>query len=162
MKTAPHDPAPISKLVLKSFESKGIPFVPDCLATGDVPQACGHASRTIYKGIRTTAADYIAGDRNVEHLTIKTNSYINKVSFVGSGACLEANSVEIQTKDGGKEIIMARKEIILTAGAYGSPAILLRSGIGPSVELQKHGIKQMLESPGVGQNLMDHLVSRMQ
>jgi choline dehydrogenase-like flavoprotein len=55
-------------------------------------------------------------------------------------------------------VFKARKEVILTAGAYGSPAILFRSGIGPSQELEEIGVNTVLDLPGVGKNLMDHLV----
>ncbi len=53
--------------------------------------------------------------------------------------------------------LRARREVILTAGAFGSPAILLRSGIGPEDELRAHGIAPVQVLPGVGQNLQDHL-----
>ena len=49
------------------------------------------------------------------------------------------------------------KEVILSAGAIGSPQILLLSGIGPREQLQKHGIPLLFDLPGVGQNLQDHL-----
>ncbi|MCF8147822.1 MAG: choline dehydrogenase [Sulfuritalea sp.] len=51
----------------------------------------------------------------------------------------------------------ARQEVILSAGSIMSPAILKRSGIGPQQELRDHGIEVLQHSPGVGENLMDHL-----
>jgi choline dehydrogenase-like flavoprotein len=52
--------------------------------------------------------------------------------------------------------ISARREVILSAGAVGSPMILLRSGIGPSSEIVKHGLQVRHELPGVGRNFHDH------
>ena len=56
-----------------------------------------------------------------------------------------------------KETFVARKEIILCAGALNSPQILLRSGVGPADEIQPHGIEMVHALPGVGQNLQDHI-----
>lgn len=53
--------------------------------------------------------------------------------------------------------IMARREVILSAGAFGSPQLLMLSGIGPESELRQHGIPVQHALPGVGQNLQDHL-----
>ncbi|KAJ5595497.1 GMC oxidoreductase [Penicillium hispanicum] len=53
--------------------------------------------------------------------------------------------------------IAASKEVILSAGSYHSPKILLLSGIGPVAELEKHGITQLVDSPEVGRNFLDHL-----
>ena len=59
----------------------------------------------------------------------------------------------------GKELkeVHARREVILSAGAFGSPQLLLLSGIGPAKELQAHGIPVLHELPGVGENLQDHI-----
>jgi choline dehydrogenase-like flavoprotein len=55
------------------------------------------------------------------------------------------------------EMVSARREIILSAGAFGSPQLLLLSGVGPAEELARHGIPPVVELPGVGSNLQDHL-----
>lgn len=57
----------------------------------------------------------------------------------------------------GGRVIKAGKEVILSAGAFGSPQLLLLSGVGPRDELAAHGITVQHELPGVGQNLQDHL-----
>jgi choline dehydrogenase-like flavoprotein len=56
-----------------------------------------------------------------------------------------------------EERVTARREVILSAGAFGSPQLLLLSGIGPAAELSRHGIPIVHELPGVGANLQDHL-----
>ena len=58
---------------------------------------------------------------------------------------------------GRNQLLKARREVILSLGAFGSPHLLLHSGIGPEKELRAHGIAPVLDLPGVGQNLQDHL-----
>src|SRR5690606_7795343 len=58
-------------------------------------------------------------------------------------------------------LITARREVILAAGAIGSPQLLQLSGIGPGALLQQHGISVVHELPGVGENLQDHLQLRL-
>ena len=57
---------------------------------------------------------------------------------------------------------MARREIILCAGAFNSPLILMHSGIGPAAELREHGVEVVHDLPGVGENLMDHPLTSLQ
>jgi choline dehydrogenase-like flavoprotein len=75
---------------------------------------------------------------------------------------LTAKAVEY-TRDGGatKLTVKVNKEVILAAGAIGSPAVLLYSGVGPKDVLSAAGVALVSELPGVGQHLQDHLVSRM-
>ncbi|KAG7204867.1 hypothetical protein KM043_005267 [Ampulex compressa] len=60
-------------------------------------------------------------------------------------------------RDGKREVVYARKEVILSAGAINTPQLLMLSGVGPSQHLQKLGIPVLVNSPGVGQNLQDHI-----
>jgi choline dehydrogenase len=72
-----------------------------------------------------------------------------------------AVGVDIVVKDQGEGVARARKEVILAAGAIGSPQILQLSGIGPAALLRQHGIAVRHDLPGVGGNLHDHLQIRM-
>lgn len=157
--TAPHDPAPISNLVMKSFQSKGLPYIPDMFSSGDSPHGCGHVVRTIYQGVRSSAADYITKNNARGNVDIMTNSYVDKVILENVSNAIRAVGVDLQDSNGEKHSVKARKEVIVTAGAYGSPTILLRSGIGDRHEVENYGIKSRVDLPGVGKNLMDHLVS---
>ncbi|KAI1409261.1 choline dehydrogenase [Hypoxylon sp. FL1857] len=77
-----------------------------------------------------------------------TNTTVQRVTFT------ETTATGVELADGRK--VTARKEVILCAGAYRTPQVLLLSGIGPSATLTEHGIPVVRESPLVGQNLHDH------
>src|SRR5690606_11799759 len=66
-----------------------------------------------------------------------------------------ATGIEIQSP-GGPRVLRANREVILCAGAFHSPHLLLHSGIGDSAELEQAGITPLHHSPGVGRNLADH------
>ncbi|OOQ87789.1 putative GMC oxidoreductase [Penicillium brasilianum] len=153
--TEPHDLAPISNLLLDSFVSEGMPLNHDMFSTGDVPHGCGHVPRTVYNGIRTTGADFVTNKNSRGNITIQTDTTVDRVIFTEK---LRASGVATKTVDGKSKIYHARKEIIISGGAYCSPAILLRSGIGPKKDLAKHDIPCTVDAPGVGKNLMDHLI----
>ncbi|KAG9238522.1 hypothetical protein BJ875DRAFT_532301 [Amylocarpus encephaloides] len=152
----PHDLAPISNMILESMESKGLAFQPDMFTTGDNPHGCGHVLRTHYKGTRTTSADYFINQGS--NLAIMTETTVDKVIFEDEGENMRAAAVKVVAKDGSSQELKARKEIIISGGAYCSPTILMRSGIGPISELESHGIECKVDVPGVGKNLIDHLI----
>jgi choline dehydrogenase-like flavoprotein len=145
--------------MLESMQDKGLPLDHDMFTTGETPHGCGHALRTVYKGLRTTGADFITKGYHRENITIMTSTTVDKVLIErGSDGSLKATGVAVVNSDGSKSEIHANKEVVVSGGAYCSPAILLRSGLGPAAELQKHGIEVLRDLPGVGKNLMDHLV----
>ncbi|KAJ5614685.1 hypothetical protein N7528_008339 [Penicillium herquei] len=156
--TEPHDLAPISQLLLESLESQGMPLNHDMFSTGDVPHGCGHVPRTVHEGIRTTSADFVTNKNHRGNVTIITDTTVDKILFTKQGNQTHASGVLTKAKDGTSKTFFARKEIVISGGAYCSPAILLRSGIGPEAELAKHQIPVIVNSPGVGRNLMDHLI----
>jgi choline dehydrogenase-like flavoprotein len=158
--TVPHDPAPISSRVLESFQSKGLPLNPDMFTTGKIAQGCGHAVRTIYRGVRTTSFDYIGEDQKYPNIDVLTGQYVDKILLEQGDTGLDAMGVQTQDASGRNLRFGAKKEVVVTSGAYGSPPVLLRSGIGPKDELEKLGITTKLDLPGVGKNLMDHLVGQ--
>lgn len=137
-----------------------MPLNHDMFSTGDVAQGCGHAPRTVYEGIRTTGADFVTNKNHRNNITIQTDTTVDKVIFNKQGGQPRATGVVTKGTDGSFKTFFARKEIIISGGAYCSPAVLLRSGIGSRKELEKHQIECIVDSPGVGKNLMDHLVSR--
>jgi choline dehydrogenase-like flavoprotein len=86
------------------------------------------------------------------NLEVITKAHATAVLFDGRRA------TGIRLRRGGAESeIRARREVILSAGAFGSPHLLLLSGVGPAVELARHGVPVRHVLPGVGRNLQDHL-----
>ncbi|KAA8647797.1 hypothetical protein EYZ11_004726 [Aspergillus tanneri] len=156
--TEPHDLAPISKLIMDSFVSQGLPLHHDMFSTGDIPHGCGHAPRTVYKGIRSTAADFITKEYHRANVSIQTNMTIDRVILEKGPENTRATGVVGILADGSSKSFYATKEVIVSGGAYCSPAILMRSGIGAFQELQEAGISCVIDLPGVGKNLMDHVI----
>lgn len=111
-----------------------------------------------HNGLRSIGADFITDANKKDNIDIICETTVDKVNFDTSGSEPRAVSVTLVDKSGDTRTVKARKEIILSGGAYCTPAILLRSGVGPRTELDKHGIQCVVESPGVGQNLLDHLI----
>ena len=151
--------APISNLLLESMEDQGLPLHHDMFTNGEVAHGCGHALRTHHKGIRTTGADFITNDHHRSNIEILCETTVDEINFDTSSSTPRATSVTLLDKDGSSRLVKARKEIIVSGGAYCSPAILMRSGIGAKDELARHNISLLIDAPGVGKNLMDHLIT---
>src|SRR6185436_7798345 len=88
------------------------------------------------------------------NLTVKTQALITRL-------VIEKGRVKgVALIENGREIVIhAERDVILTAGAIGSPKLLMLSGIGPAAHLESHGITVNNDLPGVGQNLQDHMAS---
>ncbi|MEM6371573.1 MAG: FAD-dependent oxidoreductase [Pseudomonadota bacterium] len=106
------------------------------------------------KGERCSAAAAYLDDGVTAraNLTILTRAQAQKVEM------MDGRAVGVRIRHRGKiRLVQAAREVILSGGAFGSPHLLLLSGIGPRDELAAHGIPITCEVPGVGQNLQDHL-----
>ena len=138
----------------KAFlESAKVLGYPDCPDAND-PAGWGAGPHPMNKLGRlriSTAVGYLAPARIRPNLTIRPNSTVRRL-IVKGGAC---SGVEIETTDGSVEQIHARLTV-LSAGAVMSPAILMRSGLGPAEQIMAHGIDLEQDIPGVGENLSDH------
>ena len=121
---------------------------------GAEQEGVGYYQTTQKDGKRCSAAKaYLVPALERENLTLMTDTNVNKILFENK----KAVGVECIDKDGKVIIVNANKEVILSSGAFGSPQILLRSGIGPLGEIVKHDIEHIHELPGVGKNLQDHI-----
>ena len=108
----------------------------------------GPSPRTVSGGMRmSTAITYLASARGRPNLTIQADTTVASVE------CKGTRTAGIRLLDG---TIIEADRVVLAAGAYASPAILTRSGIGPVEELQRLNIRPVLDLPGVGANLSDH------
>ena len=104
-------------------------------------------------GKRASAAvAYLDPVRERANLSIETGAEATRILFEGTRAV----GVEY-VQNGHTQRADAAREIIVSAGAFLSPKLLMLSGIGPASHLQEHGIEVMVNLPGVGQNLQDHL-----
>ncbi|MGB7286216.1 MAG: choline dehydrogenase [Salaquimonas sp.] len=139
---------------VKAAQEAGYPYNADY--NGEVQDGVGYFQLTAKDGLRCSAAKaYLKPARSRQNLTILTNILTHKILFDGN----KAIGIE-GSKSRNNIAIKARKEVILAAGAIGSPQILMLSGIGPGHHLQDLGIEVRGEKPGVGRNLQDHLQAR--
>ncbi|CAF1364630.1 unnamed protein product [Adineta ricciae] len=159
--TSPHRLAPISEKTLESFIDYGFQYKPDMFVQGEY-EGVGHAIRSVYNGVRSTSADFVHNCK-LENLTVKTGVFVDRIIVNNNGKSNAENreyrAVGVEAHDdvnGQPMIIKARKEIILSAGAYNSPMILMHSGIGPKEHLIEMNIDCKIDLPGVGENLIDH------
>ena len=90
------------------------------------------------------------------NLTIITGAQATRVLLEGEGAGAIATGVEYRIASGEVVAVHAAKEVIVSAGAIGSPQLLLLSGIGPRQELEAVGIACLVDAPDVGKHLQDH------
>jgi len=101
--------------------------------------------------------------RPVQHranLTVLTGAHVNRVLTQTRDGRPRATGVELRLREG-VQAVPAHREVVLAAGAIGSPQILQLSGIGPAGLLRERGIELMHDLPGVGENLHDHLQIRI-
>ena len=144
-------PSEMLEKYLQACESIGIPRNKDI---NGVEQLGAMATQvTQLNGERCSAAKaYLTPNLSRSNLTVVTKATTHKVLF------RDKQAIGVEYGLAGKRFqITCRKEVILSAGAFGSPQILLLSGVGPKEELDKHGIYQVHELAGVGENLQDHI-----
>ena len=113
------------------------------------------------RGIRlNTSKAFLKPAAQRPNLTIMTGCHVERLLLEQSDTGPVCRGVQF-TGAGKAYIASARRETLLAAGAIGSPHILQLSGIGEGGHLQRHGVQPLVELPGVGENLQDHLQLRM-
>jgi choline dehydrogenase len=153
-------PVPIRRVAEHQWHSLHVAFHSACVAAGfpqcpdlNAPGATGvgAAPKNRVDGVRmSTALTYLASSRGRPNLEIRANTLVDSVIVKGA----RARGVNVIV-DGKAEQVEAA-EVVLAAGAVASPAILLRSGIGPKADLRALGIPVVVDRPGVGATLLDH------
>ncbi|QLL15783.1 GMC family oxidoreductase [Pseudomonas chlororaphis] len=146
---------PILDAFRTAAEQSGIASVDDF--NGGDNEGCGYFQVNQKAGVRWNAAKaFLKPIRQRPNLTVLTGVEVDRVLLEnGRAAAVSARH------QGQPQTFKAHREIILSAGAIGSPSILQRSGIGPAALLQRLGIGVAHELPGVGGNLQDHLQLRL-
>lgn len=109
----------------------------------------------------SSEASFLQSARSPHNLFIYNNTLAQKIVFSGSqntaqGVVVSSVGVDVK-RSGPLYTLRAKREVIVSAGGFQSPQLLMVSGIGPRATLQRHGIRVLKDLPGVGQNMQDHV-----
>ena len=139
--------------IMEAAVQAGIPRNPDF--NGATQDGVGYYQMTVGKGRRWSAAvAYLWPARNRKNLVVVPNAHATRILMEGKRAV----GVEYRTPRG-LERARARGEVIVSGGVYGSPQLLLLSGVGPGAHLKDMGVAVVHDLPAVGANLHDHFNS---
>ena len=149
------EPHPLCEAFIAAAEQAGHPRNADFNGAGQ--EGAGYYQTTSRRGRRVSSAvAYLNPAKRRRNLTIATRAHVTRL-VIEQG---RVTGVE-WTRDGQPFRSTTRGEVILSAGAIGTPQILQLSGVGPGALLQAHGVPVIRDTPGVGENLQDHLQVRM-
>ena len=144
---------PLCEVLFQAAESLGMKRCPDFC--GPTHEGFTIRQSTVRGGEReSTARSYLVPARGRKNLTVITKAQVTRVLFEGRRAV----GVEF-VRGNTLQSVRARREVVLSAGTYGSSKLLMLSGVGDADELKRHGIPVVLSSPGVGRNLQEHVVA---
>lgn len=144
-------PRPIGRDFLEACAAVGIPRVADY--NGPEQDGASMFQVTQRNGGRWSSADaFLRPVLRRPNLDVRANVTVLGVELEAGRAV----GVRVRKRRGAGEIVRAEREVVLCAGAIGSPQLLLLSGIGPADDLRKVGVPVRHDLPGVGRNLQDH------
>jgi 4-pyridoxate dehydrogenase len=142
---------PIYDAWIEAANAAGLPVTDDY--NGRQQEGFGRGQYTIRNGYRSSASNaYLRPVRARRNLTVATRAEASRVLMQGT----RATGIEYRNGQGQTVAARADREVILCAGAFNTPPLLMRSGIGPASHLADIGIKTAIDLP-VGKNLQDHL-----
>jgi choline dehydrogenase len=142
---------PLYDAFLRACKEAGHAYTHDL--NGAQQEGFGPMPMTVAQGKRSsTSRSYLRPVKDRRNLQVLTQAQVQRIEMRGN----QAVCVEVMLK-GQIERLTAAKEILLCAGAINSPQLLMLSGIGPGAHLHALGLETLVDSPQVGQNLMDHL-----
>jgi choline dehydrogenase len=143
--------SPIQWAFIEAAAAAGYRRVADHNAPGAI--GVGPVPMNRVNGIRqSTALTYLAEAHRRPNLFLRSDCVVERVAFDG----VRVAGIKLATGE-----VIASRTVVLCGGAYGSPQILMRSGIGPADHLDELGIQVRVNSPGVGANLQDHPMVRL-
>jgi choline dehydrogenase len=146
---------PLSDAFIAAAAETGIPVNKDF--NGATQEGAGWFQTTTRGGKRaSTAVSYLRPARDRKNLHVETSAQAQRILFEGRRAV----GLEYR-KEGSLRTARARREILVSSGAYNSPQLLQLSGVGPAELLKKHGIDVVLDAAGVGHDLQDHMQVRV-
>jgi choline dehydrogenase-like flavoprotein len=144
-------PRPMNRRLIAASEAAGIPRIADY--NGPEQDGVSMFQVTQKNGKRFSAADaYLRPALGRPNLEVRTGVGVLGIELAGKRAV----GVRVRKGRRGEELLRAEREVVLCAGAIGSPQLLLLSGIGAPDELRAAGVDPQHELPGVGRNLQDH------
>jgi choline dehydrogenase-like flavoprotein len=147
----PEHVSDFSRWFVQSLQALGEPYNYDF--NGASQRGVGFYQFMNRKGRRCSAVyAYIAPLAGDPNLTVKLNSRVHLLDIENERVI----AVRYRDSRGREQRAIADREIILSAGALVTPQLLMLSGVGPADQLKAHGIKCLLDLPGVGENLIDH------
>jgi choline dehydrogenase-like flavoprotein len=146
---------PLFDAWIAAGEAAGFPTTPDY--NGARQEGFGRSQYTIRDGRRSSSARaYLRPARRRRNLAVVTGAQAMRVLLKGT----RATGVELRKRNGDIFTVAADREVILSAGTFNSPQLLMLSGIGPAEHLREHAIATTVDLP-VGRNLQDHLGAYM-
>jgi choline dehydrogenase len=144
---------PFAQALYQAAVEAGYPESDD--GNGTEGEGVSWLEQNVVDNRRQSAADaYLRPMLSRSNLTVVTNAFVLEPVMDGA-RCRGAR----YSKDGHTRVIYAEREVILCAGAIGSPKLLMLSGMGPAPQLRTHGIPIVADLPGVGENLHDHPIA---
>ena len=141
---------PLHAAFVEAGQQAGYPVTHDY--NGEQQEGFGPMEMTVYKGRRWSAANaYLKPALKRDNCDL-IRGLARKIVIE------DGRAVGVEVERGGKvQVIRAKEEVIVSASSLNSPKLLMLSGIGPAEHLAEHGIECLVDRPGVGQNLQDHL-----
>lgn len=147
----PRSPRELTRSFIAGAEAAGIPFIDDY--NGPEQDGAAIAQVTQRGGRRWSTADgFLRPAMKRANLEVVTGAQVLNVELDGA----HATGVRYRDRKGREQVATASLEIVLAAGAIGSPQLLMLSGIGPADHLREVGVPVVVDLPGVGGNLQDH------
>jgi choline dehydrogenase len=149
--------SPLNAAFLEAGQQAGWPITDD--VNGYQQTGVSRFEMSVKKGVRNSSAfAYLHSRETTDNLTVWTACQVLKINISNTQAAM---GYQVHYK--GKTFdVSADKETLLCAGVFGSPQLLMLSGIGPAEQLVKHDIDCKVNLPGVGENLQDHLECHIQ
>jgi len=146
---------PLFPAWVEAGKAAGIPANPDY--NGKIQEGFGRGQYSVRDGRRSSSARaYLRPARNRANLTVKTGAHVTRLRMQGPRVA----GVEYVMASGDIVRAEAASEVIISAGTFNTPQLLMLSGVGPAAHLREHGINVIADLP-VGKNLQDHLGSYM-
>jgi choline dehydrogenase len=143
---------PIAEAFIQACAEKGIPLNND--VNGERQEGAGWFQYTMKSGKRvSTARAFLFPAMKRSNLKVITKAIVKRIVIEAD----RASGVEFMTGHSSTMVARVKREVIVSAGAFESPKLLMLSGIGGKDELKKHNIDAKIDLPGVGKNLQDHL-----